>query len=312
MTIISERLHEIRSYRGLSRKQLAEKSLVSEKQIARIETGQINTTRPNTNQRLAQALEVDIGVLTGEKPLPVYLASEVQPLEVKASAPIGGNFRPELKLAFDLIRHRYGWDVQHIIATAPIMFVLLVERCVLWQRKRMKKLDGFLNNLDEQASLRLREAIDTDAALQDIPAENAPLPEHFRQTFHDYLCALAADLSPDLVEPMVVQLWSAPQGRVCEKYLTDDITGGSITARWALEYGDAHLDDIPEELRSEEAKGERVKWLESQLREETKQMIGQRWATELPVGPRSIEKLQKGGGKQDGQPAGLDIGKTSA
>ncbi len=299
MTILPERLQHLRQYWGLSRAQLGEKSKVSGKQIARIEAGQTKRTRQTTNQRLAQALQVDVEVLIGEKPLPAYLESKVQPLKVEASASIGGNFRPELKLAFDLVRHRYGWDIQRIIAMAPIMFVLLVERCALWQRKRLKKLDECLESLDTQVSLRLRATFDADAALGDVPAESKPLPGHFHQTFHDYLCDLAADLSPDVVEPMTAELWTCPQGRVCEKYLAD-ITGDSITARWALEYGDAHLDDIPEELWSEEAKGERVKWLESRLREETKLMVGQRQANRFPVGRRSIEKWQKGGVEESG------------
>ena len=301
MTIIPKRLKHFRQQRNLSHAQLGEKSQVSTKQIARIEAGKIQHTRKTTNTRLAEALEVHVEVLTGEEPVPAYLETKVPPRTVEADASIGGNFRPELKLAFDLVRHRYGWDVQRIIAMAPIMFVLLVERCALWQSKRLKKLDECLESLDTQVSLRLRTTIDADAALRDVPAESKPLPDHFPQTFHDYLCDLAADLSPDVVEPMIAELWSNPQGRVCEKYLTD-ITGDSIVARWALEYGDAHLDDIPKELWSEEAKGERVEWLENQLREETQLMLWQRRENKNLLGPRAIEKRQKSSVNEDENP----------
>ena len=296
MTEISERLRAIRECRHLSRAQLAQecgRNRITERQIARIESGESRTPRQNTVKVLADGLRVEIGELTGDSPFPEYVRSESRPMEVKDSFPVGGKFRPELRLAFDLIRHRYGWEEQRIIALAPLMFVLLAERCIGWQRRRLADLDTQLGRFDRQISSRFKAMVSNDDALKDISiGKDEPLPEHFYRTFGEYLRTLATEVPDGVAEPMVTELWSGPQGRICEEYL-DRLTGGSYLARWALEYGDARLDDIPEELRSDEAMGERVKWLESRLSDGAKAMLRERGIRGLPVGPRSIEQWSR-------------------
>ena len=317
MTEISERLRSIRECRHLSRAQLARactygRNRITERQIARIESGESGTPRRNTVRVLAEGLRVEVGELTGDLPFPEYVRSGSRPMEVGDTFPVGGRFRPELRLAFDLIRHRYGWDEQRVIALAPLMFVLLVERCIGWQKQRLADLDEQLERFDRQISSRIKAVVHRDEALKDIPTgQDQPLPEHFHRTFGEYLRTLAAELPPGVAEPMVTDLWGGPQGRICEAYL-DRLTNGSHLARWALEYGDARLDDVPEELRSDAAAGERARWLESRLSDEAKAMLRERSARGLPVGPRSIGRWEAGGtgrGREDGPaPATEDTG----
>ena len=291
MTEFSERLRAIRECRHLSRAQLAQACLpkrITERTITRLESGESGTPRQNTVRVLADGLRVEVGELIGDLPFPEYVRSASRPMEVGDTFPVGGKFRPELRLAFDLIRHRYGWNEQRVIALAPLMFVLLVERCIGWQKQRLVDLNEQLERFDRQISSRIKAVVHQDEALKDIPAgEDQPLPEHFPRTFGEYLRALAADLPAGAAEPMVTDLWSGPQGRICEAYL-DRLTNGSHLARWALEYGDVRLDEIPEELRSDAAKGERARWLESRLSDGAKAMLRERSARGLPVGPRSI------------------------
>ena len=64
MTEISERLKTIRECRHLSRAQLARacgRNRITERQIARIESGEIGTPRQNTVKVLADGLRVDVG-----------------------------------------------------------------------------------------------------------------------------------------------------------------------------------------------------------------------------------------------------------
>lgn len=295
MTKIFERLKAIRECRHLSRAQLARacgRNRISERQIARIESGEIRTPRQHTVKVLADGLRVEVGELTGELPFPEYIRSGSKSMGVGDTSSIDGKFRPDLRLAFDLIRHRYGWNEQHVIALAPLMFVLLVERCIGWQRQRLADLHEQLERFDKQISSHFNAIINQDDALKAIPTgQNTPLPEHFRRTFFEYLCVLAAELpdGKDTAEPMVTKHWSGPQGRICESYLKR-LTNGSNFARWALEYGDVRLDDIPEELRCDEEKRERAKWLESRLSGRTKAILGEMYAGGLPVGPRSISR----------------------
>ena len=297
MTETSERLRTIRKCRHLSRAQLARacgRNRITERHIARIESGEIGTPRQNTVKVLADGLRVEVGELTGDLPFPEYVRTGSRPMEVGDTFPVGGKFRPELRLAFDLIRHRYGWEEQRVIALAPLMFVLLVERCIGWQKRRLADLNEQLERFDRQISSRFKAIVNQDDALKDVPTgPDQPLPEQFHRTFGEYLRALAAELPAGAAEPMVTDLWSGPQGRICEAYL-ERLTGGSHLARWALEYGDVRLDDIPEELRSDEAKGERAKWLESRLSDGAKAMLRERSARGLPVGPRSIGSWKAG------------------
>ena len=291
LTEVSKRLKTIRTSRNLSRAELAQRcgaNRITDRQIARIETGESRNPRRHTLTVLAEGLRVEVGELTGDLPFPDYVQSGPSPMEVGDTSPVGGKFRPELRLAFDLIRHRYGWDEQRVIALAPLMFVLLVERCIGWQKQRLADLNEQLERFDNQLSGRLKAVVKQDETLKDIPAgQDDHLPQHFHRTFGEYLCALAEDLPAGTAEPMVTELWSGPQGRICEAYL-DRVTSGSYLARWALQYGDVRLDDIPEALRSDDAKGERAKWLEDRLSDEAKAMLRERSVRGLPVGPRSI------------------------
>ena len=292
MTYIHKRLRSIREYRHLSRAQLAQAcgGKISERQIARIESGEIRTTRQNTIKVLADGLRVAPGELTGDRPLPEYIRTESKPMEVGETFPVGGKFRPELRLAFDLVRHRYGWDEQRIIALAPLMFVLLTERCIAWQAQRLADLNAQLKRFDKQISSRIKAMVGQDNALTSVSIKpDEKLPEHFHRTFGEYLRAFAADIPTSVAEPMVSELWGGPQGRVCEEHL-DRVTGGSHHARLALEYGDVRLDDIPDELKSDEASDERARWLEERLSNGVKSMLRERSMSGLPIGPRSIEK----------------------
>ena len=302
MTEISERLVAIRKCRHLSGAELARAcgpNGISERQIARIESGESKNPRPRTVKLLADRLQVEVGELTGELPFPEYVRSGSKPMEVGDNFPVGGKFRPELRLAFDLVRHQYGWDEQRIIALAPLMFVLLVERCIVWQKQRLADLHEQLERFDRRISSRFKVIVNQDDALKDIPTgQGDPLPDHFHRTFGEYLYALATELPAGIVEPMVTDLWSGPQGLICGAYL-DRLTNGSHFARWALEYGDVRLDDIPEELLCDEAKEERAKWLESRLSDGAKSMLRERNVHGLSVGPRSIS------GWTGGEPAAV-------
>ena len=312
MTVTSERLRTIRESRYMTRAELERAcgpGRITERQIARIESGESETPRQNTLKVLAAGLRVEVGELTGELPFPDYVRSGSGPPEVGDTFSVGGKFRPELRLAFDLIRHRYGWEEQRVIALAPLMFVLLVERCIGWQKRRLADLNEQLERFGRQVPGRFEAIVDRDDALdalKDVPTgEDQPLPEHFPRTFGEYLRALAAELPAGAVEPMVTDRWSGPQGRICEAYL-DRLTGGSHLARWALEYGDVRLDDIPEELRADEAKGERAEWLERRLSDGAKAMLRERSDRGLSVGPRSIGRWKAGepGGEGEDGPAG--------
>ena len=85
-----------------------------------------------------------------------------------------------------------------------------------------------------------------------------------------YLRKLADDLGKaDVVsvmdDPLGVGLSPEyPDYDVCGAEL-DTIANHSVEARWVLEVGHARIDEIPAELRGEDANEQRAAWLESKL-----------------------------------------------
>ena len=57
--------------------------------------------------------------------------------------------------------------------------------------------------------------------------------------------------------------------RLCGKDI-DEIAGNSKYAQWALLSGNARISDIPQALLSEEAKDQRIEWLEDRLSDDVK------------------------------------------
>ena len=280
-----ERLKRDRERYGLSRAQLAAECRVTERTIQRIESGQTKNPREHARRELGNALE---------KLTKAQLLDDAEgappPVEVSETAKVGGQFLPELRLAFDLVHRRYGWSEKRLIALTPLMFVLLVERCILWQEQRLTDLQDRLACLDEQLSRRLSSAIRQDQTLNPVDVDTqCGLPERFHETFGEFLSMLAADIPNGLADPMVTDRWSGSQGRVCDNDL-QRITGGSNEAQWALVYGDVTLDDIPRELMTDEATPGRGVWLEDRLSAEVKSMLRERHKNGLPVSPMSTQR----------------------
>ena len=74
----------------------------------------------------------------------------------------------------------------------------------------------------------------------------------------------------DLLLRQGLDVWGANPYVVCGGDL-DKIAGGSRHARWALEWGNARISEIPEELMSEAEKDRRASWLASKLEEDVKE-----------------------------------------
>ena len=132
-----ERLRVYREGKGLSRAELAHKSGVSERQIARLETSRKMAHR-STLDALAGALGIDVRMLEGDR--------EAQEPD---SVQFGAKVSPLLRLAYDLVGQRYGPTRKEIIELAPLLFVLAAEGCLAWRRRRLKEVEKALDRLEE-------------------------------------------------------------------------------------------------------------------------------------------------------------------
>ena len=277
-------LRQLRDGKRLTRTRLAAKAKLSERQLRRIEESNAPTVsvRDNTLMNLAKALEVEPSVLSGESPPP-----KVTPRQAPAErSAIRAMIEPKARLGYTLLKQRYGVNATDLINMAPLFFTLLAEGSLAWRREQLEAAkeamwrasalgNGHLafmsavhhaeNGLScEQQSI---EALDlfgekiADDAYQwgDDSSTNNP--------FADYLRKLADDLGkPDVVRvghgEFSLMSLEHPDYDLCGAEL-DTITNRSSQARWVLEVGHARLDQIPVELRGEDATEQRAAWLES-------------------------------------------------
>jgi len=291
-----DRLRELRKAKNLSRKRLNKQSGVSVRTIQRLEEESARgSTTPHwtTVERLAKALQVEPGVLTGELPLPrAGNAPAPEPRRVQ----IGAEIAPKAKLAYDLVKRRYGVSATEIINMAPLFFALLAEGSLVRRCEKLEEAGEAIGRLDEMeaeighsifmgattVALNASMAEDESIAKADLFGEHLfgdshvtfvdePFDPSTENPFASHLRGLAADLHrPGVVKVELDGLsYGAPWSRFPDYDLCDDeldgVTNGSADARRALETGHVRLSEIPEDLNGEDAGKERAAWLEERL-----------------------------------------------
>ena len=281
-----ESLKALRASKGWSRSQLADRSNVSERQLARLESApNAVPVRMTTSKRIAQALGTDREKLSGAIPIPQNPEKlEDVGLRVRVS--------PQLQLAYDLVSYRYGPTRREIVELAPLLFVLLAEGSLAWRRERTEQVDeliGRLQDIHKQTALygvSFLELVREGNEYERGSIENADLMgDDVRREewgdgyagvpFRAYLCKLAEDMSGAVDFSQNASdatvgfgtIWGAEPYEVCRDIL-GELTGGSKLARRALLHGDVRLAQIPKDLMSPKAKDARVAWLEERLSDE--------------------------------------------
>lgn len=293
MRIDPSRLMELRKRERLSRAQLSEKSRISERQIARLESGAAaeSRARDRTVNELAKALGVDPGALTGERPMP---AASMSPHHQRGvSRQVSAQLRPEASLAYALLKKRYGVNLTTLINAAPLLFVLIAENSFVWRREKLKEA--------EDAAVRLRSFesahptfqlaaayTDEGAMVEQSSIEKGDLfgetvRDHAWETHHidgvddsnpfaEYLRGLAAKID----NQDIVQIWdfiydrgtlkNFPEFTICNGDV-DEFTGADKRLNLALRLGWLRVDHMPEEFLAEDAIDRRREWLEERLEE---------------------------------------------
>ena len=292
MKIQPERLRRLRKEKGLSRVQLARLSKVSERTIQRLEkeSERTQTNREYTLECLAKGLGVEEGVLAGDAPIP-DANKPPEPERVQ----IGAQVAPKARLAYDLVKRRYGVSATEIINMAPLFFTLLAEGSLAWRCEKLEEASdaiGRLEQLDREMKYRIFEygaILASDAhILEQKSVDKADLfGDHLLDSeqgmvsddpfdpaeSNPFACYLRK-LADDLGRPGVVDLarddlsygspLKFPDYNICRDEI-DAVANSSSDARRALEVGATRLTEIPEELMGENASEERAAWLEDRL-----------------------------------------------
>ena len=321
MHINPHNLSRHRKARGLSRRQLAEQSKVSQKQIQRLEdpSQASKNIRIHTLERLAGALGVTVEKLVGEPQAPGYKVTRVRT-----------SLGPGVQLAYELIEQRYGVTAGHLVNMAPLFFVLLAEGSLNWRKSQLKELRQAIEAVEalgdnrRRCAWHVRHAEDGCGYEQDAINKgdlfSDPYPRDYRfdpqdewdgSPFADYLRQLADEIGkPELVDlkdyppERVAGFDGLPTYSVCSGDLSKVVSSGSDAAH-ALHAGDARLSDIPESLRAEDVSDGREAWLEGQLSQESKEWLDKlawfRESINLDMG--GDENTPKGKGRRAGSEA---------
>ena len=293
MRIDPNRLRDLRKKQSLSLVKLAEKTKrvnppgITEKTIQRLEdiSRQNTTVREHTIESLVKALSVEPGVLTGDLPLS---ESDKAPADNPERVQIGAQIAPKARLAYDLIKRRYGVSATEIINMAPLFFALLAEGSLAWRREKLEEGAGHLQQIEfghgvfgsaltvadmamseEEGSINKNDLFGEHLLEQDViggwpfdPDEDNPFVYYLHKLVNDLDIPGVVDVdSGDLCFGSPPKF---PDYDICCEEL-DCIANGSPDAKRTLETGCARLSEIPEELMKEDAGEERSKWLEERL-----------------------------------------------
>ncbi len=136
LPIRPELLKELRRRQGLRLHTLAERAGISKDSVWRIENGMQPGNREDTQRRLARALGVEPGILTGERPLPEV----VETPRCRWTVEIGQAARNAAVLA----ARRYRVPEALIVELAPLLFVLAAEESLGRRRAVLAELETAL------------------------------------------------------------------------------------------------------------------------------------------------------------------------
>jgi transcriptional regulator with XRE-family HTH domain len=146
-TIDPQRLKQLRKSRGLTQKDLAQKARLNEQTVYRLERER-KPVRVGNLERLSEALRVEAGVLTGEKPIPSDVSQAATSLD-EAAYQLNVRVDAPIRNAFELVARRYRVSVSKIAQLAPLLFVVVAEASLKHRRKKLEELEAALGHISD-------------------------------------------------------------------------------------------------------------------------------------------------------------------
>lgn len=275
MAIHPETLRRLRKRAGFSQQDLADRSGVSKRTIARLETGIGESgNRNHTVRCLARALKID----------PEILGS---PLENDDLDSLSGNMQRVMTfvtshtlLDFDIIKERYGVGIDALVASAPWMFAFIAEMSLVDRREKLARARQAMSEMQATASGHLHVQMDLSAGLVerfdmeaasidagDVFGHLLPEPDGWPEVhdlpFTSFLADKARGLASDFVDPEEMDTDIMDRLPVWPIHIAwlDAWVGGDRVAKYALMAGVTRIADIPEDLRPQENVQERIAFL---------------------------------------------------
>ena len=294
MTILihPEALKAYRKNKHWTQEQLAEatkgRDRVSLPTIKRIESTKEDSY--SANDRVAKTLSKALGVTTDE-----LSQSPSEDKNFEASLrdigyqPLRTMIDPETSLAFDMVSDIYGVSKRSQIEMAPLFMALLAEASLAWRRERVDEIEEAANRLwnlggghfsfaysayrsvdgahAERENIAKRDLFGENVGndVYDLgfdPSENNP--------FADFLEHLAQKIEANTISFDKTLGWKTCEGLPNYRIGADiisQLTGDDSDAEYALLRRHVRLEEVPDELRDEEKKAERVAWMTARIPE---------------------------------------------
>ena len=270
-------LKRLRTSKGLSQEQLAERAKINKQTVFRLErdSGSQTNTRERIIQSVARALSTDPDVLTGQAPLSDATHDDIPGDQSKLKFPTS-HFAQN---ALHFVSERYDVTQQEIVELAPFLFCCAAEACLRHRRERVRALEkacqAAKNLVDE---MRHISGFDLETSKKIIATETASidrqdifglmLDDEFggandftENPFALFLGALANDTG-DVAEFEGYAYRDWPQYRVCPAEASRIAGGDSDVANAILE-GHVALSEMPRDLSRKPQ--ERAEWIREKV-----------------------------------------------
>jgi transcriptional regulator with XRE-family HTH domain len=308
-TIAPERLKLVRNRRRLTQEELARKAGLNKQTVYRIEKSQ-RPVRKGNLERLARALDIKSGVLTGEESIPANIG-DARAKEDDTGYQLNVRLDGGIRNAFSLAALHYKVPVRRIVELAPLLFVLAAEGSLKRRRDKLAELEAVIGQASSQweqiahlpsvaETPEHREIMDAEKksiAARDLFAEwefghalsdRDDLYENYNRNkenpFTIYLRELANDACDEAVidETLIDEFSGNWNGySLCWSQVLD-WTGGDKWLAVAIQYGYVPIHEIlrefelPEHLRGKEWTPKGV-----ELRKERVRAMANRWKEDI-------------------------------
>jgi transcriptional regulator with XRE-family HTH domain len=280
-TIDPERLRQVRKMRGHTQEALAKKAGVNKQTVYRFEREK-RPVRSKNLDRIANALDVEPGVLTGEKPIPPDIREPSGPAD-DARYQINVRVDADIRNAFSLAALRYKVPVRRIVEFAPLLFALAAEGNLNRRRVKLDELRARLKAAAESVPTHLLSDVlnlsenDPAVAAEERSIANRDL---FAETIDSDACPDWYPDDEDEINPFVTELKELAAAcddlkveafgpnetdyEVCRGEALDLAGGDNELANKILD-GSVLIHEIPRELLKPEAVAQRVDWIRQKV-----------------------------------------------
>lgn len=284
------RVKHLRTRHKLTQERLAELARVSKESVSRLERGTQQGTRPRLRDALAAVLDVEVGVLTGELPLPADPAAKDPEQRLFETFPMNYRVGGHIRNAFTLAALRYRIPIARIVELAPALFVMAAEASLQRRSEKLAELAGILDRQQglrsnflhlptalvsnyeaDQAFVAEEESIERRdilaSTLPDQIFDTDPMPDFDEDAHNPFVGSLQAE-AERLGRIAVIERFSRTDAtfHVCGKD-AQDLAGGVPDLADAILSGRVVLHKMPRELFDPGAVEARVAWLREQEEE---------------------------------------------